>query len=151
VGFGDPSGNYWLGNDRLSQLTANNHYKLRIDLQQDVTGKWYYAEYYTFRVLSEADNYELLVVGFSGNASSSALGWDHGGRKFSTYDRDNDPWLAGNCAAEIGGGFWYRSCGVCQLNGARSTGLFLQDSAAWRSRPAVESDVAAVQVVNITH
>ena len=33
VGFGDPSGNYWLGNDLLSQLTANYRYKLRFDLQ----------------------------------------------------------------------------------------------------------------------
>jgi len=44
-GFGDPSGNYWLGNDLLSQLTANYRYKLRFDLQQYGTGKWYYAEH----------------------------------------------------------------------------------------------------------
>ena len=60
VGFGDPSGNYWLGNDLLSQLTANNRYKLRFDLQSNYSN-WYYAEYSTFRVLSEADNYTLQV------------------------------------------------------------------------------------------
>ena len=33
VGFGDPSGNYWLGNDLLSQLTASaGRYKLQFDL-----------------------------------------------------------------------------------------------------------------------
>ena len=122
VGFGDPSGNYWLGNDLLSQLTANNRYKLRFDLQSRDTGNWYYAEYSTFRVLSEADNYTLQVAGFSGNASYDALDYLNGAQ-FSTIDRDNDP-SSGNCAARHGGGFWWRNCGLCFVNGARSTGLF---------------------------
>jgi len=123
VGFGDPSGNYWLGNDLLSQLTANNRYKLRFDLQKRDTGNWYYAEYSTFRVLSEADNYTLQVGGFSGNASFDAFG-SHNGQQFTTIDRDNDRSL-GNCAAWHGGGFWWgRNCGWCGVNGVRSTGYF---------------------------
>jgi len=124
VGFGDPSGNYWLGNDLLGQLTANNRYKLRIDLQQSGTGNWYYAEYSTFRVLSEADNYTLQVGGFSGNASTDALvGW-HNGEMFTTFDRDNDRYSSHNCAALRGGGFWWQSCGGCLVNAARSTRYF---------------------------
>jgi len=120
VGFGQPSGNYWLGNDRLSQLTADNRYKLRFDLQQNGTGNWYYAEYSTFRVLSEADNYTLQVGGFSGNASYDTLGLHHNGEKFSTFDRDNDRRGSSyNCAAIYAGGFWWRSCGQCLVNGAR--------------------------------
>ena len=113
VGFGDPSGNYWLGNDLLSQLTANNSYKLRIDLQQSDTGNWYYAEYRTFSVLSEARNYTLQVRGFSGNVSRDAFG-EHNGAQFSTVDRYY-------CAALHGGRFWWRWCGGCGVNGARST------------------------------
>ena len=124
VGFGDPSGNYWLGNDLLSQLTANYRYKLRFDLQQHYTGNWFYAEYSTFRVLSEADNYTLLVGGFSGNASYDALGLWHSGRQFSTFDRDNDLNPYRNCAVGSGGGFWWWSCGGCRVNGARSPGHF---------------------------
>jgi len=124
VGFGDPSGNYWLGNDLLSQLTANNRYKLRFDLQQNGTGNWYYAEYSTFRVLSEADNYTLQVGGFSGNASFDAFGLYQNTGKFTTFDRDNDRWSSENCAAIRGGGFWYRECGWCVANGARSSGNF---------------------------
>ena len=124
VGFGDPSSNYWLGNDLLSQLTANNRYKLRFDLQQRDTGNWYYAEYSWFRVESEADNYTLQVGGFSGNAGSDALGWHHNGQQFSTFDRDNDPRSSVNCAAVIGGGFWWRVCGWCLVNGARGIGHF---------------------------
>jgi len=122
VGFGDPSGNYWLGNDLLSQLTANNRYKLRFDLQHRYTGNWYYAEYSRFIVLSEAYNYTLLVGGFSGNASTDALAY-HNGQQFSTFDRDNDLWSSGNCAAKYGG-FWWQACGRCLVNGARSTDHF---------------------------
>jgi len=120
VGFGDPSGNYWLGNDLLSQLTANNRYKLRFDLQSRDTSNWYYAEYSTFRVLSEAENYTLQVGGFSGNASRDACGRNHNGQQFSTFDRDNDLWSSGNCAAKYGG-FWWRDCGGCRVNGASSS------------------------------
>ena len=124
VGFGDPSGNYWLGNDLLYQLTANYfRYKLRFDLQQNGTGKWYYAEYSTFIVLSEAENYTLLVSGFSGNASHDAFGVWHNGLQFTTLERDNDRAYL-NCAALIGGGFWWRNCGGCHVNAARSTGRF---------------------------
>jgi len=123
VGFGDASGNYWLGNDLLSQLTANYRYKLRFDLQQNGTGNWYYAEYSTFRVLSEADSYTLMVDGFSGNASSDALAY-HNGQQFSTIERDNDRLSSSNCAAWRGGGFWWRDCGWCGVNAARSTGYF---------------------------
>ena len=122
VGFGDPRSKYWLGNDLLSQLTANNRYKLRFDLQQDGTGNWYYAEYSTFGVQSEAYNYTLLVGGFSGNASHDAFRWHHG-LQFSTFDRDNDL-SSFNCAARYGG-FWYWNCGACRVNAARSsTGHF---------------------------
>jgi len=89
VGFGDPSDNYWLGNELLSRLTKNNGYKLKFDLQSRSTSNWYYAEYSTFRVLTEADNYTLQVAGYSGNAGYDAFGW-HNGMKFSTYDLDND-------------------------------------------------------------
>jgi len=119
VGFGDPSGNYWLGNDLLSQLTANYRYKLRFDLQQRSSSKLYYAEYSTFRVLSEAHRYTLQVDGFSGNASRDALDY-HNGYDFTTFDRDNNDHPSGNCAAGIGGGFWWRYCGACFVNGARS-------------------------------
>ena len=124
VGFGDPSGNYWLGNDLLSQLTANNRYKLRFDLQSRDTGNWYYAEYSRFIVLSEAYNYELQVAGFSGNASFDALRL-HNGAQFTTIDRDNDRYSRGNCAVWSRGGFWWRvGCGECGVNGASSTSSF---------------------------
>ena len=67
VGFGDKRGNYWIGNERLSQLTSNGRYKLKFYLMSRSSSNrnWYWAEYSTFRVLTEADNYKLQVSGYS--------------------------------------------------------------------------------------
>jgi len=120
VGFGDPSDNYWLGNELLSQLTANNRYKLKFDLQSLSTSNWYFAEYSTFRVLTEAYNYRLQVAGYSGNVLRDAFGYQNG-MMFTTYDRDKDRWPSGSCAVQEGGGFWYKWCALCSVNGARSS------------------------------
>jgi len=137
VGFNDYSGNYWLGNELLSQLTANNSYKLKFALQSRNNRNWYYAEYSTFRVLTEADNYTLQVDGYSGNAGRDSFEY-HNGMMFSTYDRDNDLQSPGNCAAFYGGGFWYRACSDCDVNSARVLswyglpgGRVLQSSRMW--------------------
>jgi len=136
-GFGDPIGNYWLGNELLSQLTANNRYKLKFDLQSRNTSKWYYAEYSSFRVLTEARNYTLQVAGYSGNAGMDSFRSGTHGPMFTTYDRDNDIW-PDNCAV-YGGGFWYYGCGPCTVNGGSSWfywyrlpgGSLLQTSRMW--------------------
>jgi len=125
VGFGDITGNYWLGNEILKRQTANNRYKLRFDLQQRDTGNWYYAEYNTFRVLSEADNYTLQVGGFSGNTGYDVFSRYHNGEQFSTIDRDNDGTSSHSCAAWLGSGFWYNACAVSPVNAAHNTGRFL--------------------------
>ena len=119
AGFGDPSGNYWLGNDLLSQLTQTGRYKLRFDLQA-LNGNWYYAEYSTFVVLNEAHNYRLNVSGYSGNTGNDLLSHNNG-LEFSTYDRDNDQWTSNNCAAYSGGGCWFSSC-YCNFNNVRGRG-----------------------------
>jgi len=119
------SGNYWLGNDLLHQATTNPCHNLRFELQSRHNDNWYYADYSRFRVLSEADNYAVLVGGASGNASSDA-GWDtfYLGRSsvnFSTSDRDNSGSRFYQPAAEFGGGWWYPPGGAgCNVNGARS-------------------------------
>jgi len=146
VGFNDSRGNYWIGNDLLHQLTTSGRYnKLRFDLQERVNLSWYYAEYSTFTILSEASNYTLRVSGYSGNAGN-ALRYNNG-MLFSTFDRDNDPWTGGarqnnNCAVLNGGGFWYKGCGLCNVNTLRGRGqdfawyqtgnnLWLQTSRMW--------------------
>jgi len=126
VGFNDSRGNYWLGNDLLSQLTYNSRYKLRFDLQARSNLSWYYAEYSTFIVLSEASNYRVTVSGYSGNAGDAFASYQNG-MMFTTFDRDNDPWTSipiykNNCAVYNGGGFWYQYCGKAGINNVRGQG-----------------------------
>ena len=82
-------------------------------MQSRKNGNWYYAEYSTFVVLPEAQNYKLQVAGYSGNAGGQRFTSVHNGRMFTTYDRDNDLWPDGNCAC---GGFWYNWCYQCGVN-----------------------------------
>jgi len=138
VGFNDSSGNYWLGNELLSQLTANNRYKLRFDLQsRSNTSNWYYAEYSGFIVQTEPYNYRLLVAGYAGNAGLDSFSYSNG-MMFSTYDRDNDLHSSSHCAASFGGGFWHKACSMCNVNSARlfswyglPGGTSLQSSRMW--------------------
>jgi len=151
VGFNDSRGNYWIGNDRISQLTHSGRYKLRFDLQLRNDSNWYWAEYDTFTVLGESRNYQLHVSGYSGNIGGDALSY-HNGMRFTTYDRDNDPWRGGstmhkrsrnNCAVYNGGGFWHKDCTRCSVNTVRGRGndfkwhspatgnLYLQTSRMW--------------------
>ena len=135
VGFSDTVGNYWLGNDLLSQLTLSRRYKLRFDLQARNLS-WYYAEYSSFTVYGESRNYELHVSGYSGNAGDS-LSY-HNGMMFTTYDRDNDPYTNSrynnNCAVWLGGGFWYKGCSWCNVN----LGDYGRDHFYWYSPQTVK-------------
>jgi len=136
VGFNDSRGNYWLGNDLLSQLTLTDRYKLRFVLQSRSTRNWYYAEYSTFIVQPESTNYRLNVSGYSGNAGDALR--SHNGRMFTTFDRDSDRSSEDNCAVRVGGGFWYKSCCQCCVNSyynyfswAGVPGSYLQVSRMW--------------------
>ena len=130
VGFNDSRGNYWLGNELLSQLTLNGRYKLKFDLQSRSNSNWYYAEYSTFIVLSEAENYRLQVAGYSGNVGFDAFSYQNG-MMFTTYDRKNDQYSR-NCAAYHGGGFWYKDCAQCDVNAVRVGG---GDDFSWDNLP----------------
>jgi len=115
VGFNDSRGNYWFGNDLLSQVTMAGRYKLKFDLQpRGNLNSWYYAEYSTFVVEPESTNYRLQVSGYKGNAGGDSLSYANG-QMFTTFDRDNDP-KASYCAVEHGGGFWFKGCCYCCVN-----------------------------------
>jgi len=113
VGFGNPSGNFWLGNELIHQLTKDGGCKVRFDMQQESSSNWFWAEYSTFDVADETNNYQLTVAGFSGSINYDALG-PHNGAAFITHDRD-----IANCAATpLQGGFWHGNadCGGARVN-----------------------------------
>ena len=69
-GFGNLSGEFWLGNDNIHRLTDSDDVMLRVDLQ-DFEGNITYAEYTTFKVADEADKYRLLIGGYKGTSGDS--------------------------------------------------------------------------------
>ena len=71
-GFGNLTGEFWLGLDKIHRLTRGGNYKLRVDLE-DFAGNTYYAEYDLFKVRSEEKKYQLIVGRFAGLSSLPPL------------------------------------------------------------------------------
>ena len=114
-GFGDISGEYWLGNDVIHQLSFSANYTLKIVLYDwNLVTK--FAIYNTFHISDENDGYRLTVDGYSGDAGESLI--YHNGQMFTTKDRDNDEAGGGNCASlGWGGAWWFKNCAISNLNG----------------------------------
>lgn len=64
-GFGYFNGEFWLGLDKINNLTRSGKHKLRVDLE-DFEGNTVYAEYDLFMVASEETKYQLSVGNYSG-------------------------------------------------------------------------------------
>lgn len=113
-GFGDPRDEFWMGLDKLHELTNKSsvRYELRVDLRTADDSA--YAQYDVFRVASSKDKYRLTVSGYKGTAGDAMT--YHNGWKFTTYDKDNDIALS-NCAMTHKGAFWYKNCHLANPNG----------------------------------
>ncbi|KFP58743.1 Tenascin-N, partial [Cathartes aura] len=113
-GFGNPTGEFWLGLDKLHNLTSSSpiRYELRVDLR--TASESVYAVYDFFQVASSRDRYRLSVGNYRGNAGDAMT--YHNGWKFTTWDRDNDVALS-NCALTHHGAWWYKNCHLANLNG----------------------------------
>ena len=114
-GFGDLLGEFWLGLEKIHQLTnAGVKMQLRVDLedQDGVTG---YAKYSSFSVSNASDLYRLEVAGYDGTVGDSLS--HHSNRLFTTKDRDNDEKAGVNNAIEFQGAWWYHDSHHSNLNG----------------------------------
>ncbi|KAJ8019625.1 Ryncolin-4 [Holothuria leucospilota] len=70
-GFGFLSTEFWLGNDKISQLTNQAVYELRIDIVLS-NGTSLFASFDAFRTSDEWGQYKLVLIGvFSGNIDFS--------------------------------------------------------------------------------
>ncbi|XP_019853438.1 PREDICTED: fibrinogen C domain-containing protein 1-like [Amphimedon queenslandica] len=114
-GFGDLTGEFWLGLSKIHRLTKEGSNTLRVDLG-DFEGNTAYANYSTFSVSDGSTEYILTVGGYSGTAGDSLTSL-HNGRKFSTKDNDNDASTGSNCAQSYTGAWWYNHCHQSNLNG----------------------------------
>lgn len=111
---GHQSSDYWIGLERLHQLTRTGRYKLSIDMRA-VNGTSYWEKYDTFIVADSSRNYSLTVSGRTSNVEGLQRGYGghHGmlyqnGSMFSTFDRDNDfNSITRNCARTYNGAWWH--------------------------------------------
>ena len=110
-GFGDIRGEFWLGHEKIHQLTEIPS-QLRVEIKTENNGNKY-AKYSNFTVTNEASNYTLFVGFYSGTATDQLA--YHNGMAFTTKDRDNDE-DGGNCAVDQKGAWWYKRCYNSNLN-----------------------------------
>ena len=113
-GFGDLTGEFWLGLSKIHCLTKEGSNTLRVDLG-DFEGNSAYANYSTFNVSDGSTEYILTVGGYSGTAGDSLA--IHNGSRFTTRDNDNDLASGYSCAQYFTGAWWYNACAYSNLNG----------------------------------
>ena len=122
AGFGNLT-NYWLGLEKMHQLTSSSPYTLRIEIQATSNAKWFYAEYSSFYIDSSSNFYAIHASGYSGDAGDGfTMGLPYtqiDGAFFTTLDVDNDNDKK-NCVSSStgggGGGWWCNDCYYFDLN-----------------------------------
>ena len=129
-GFGNTSGEYWLGFSKLHRLANGNiSTKLRVDMRDNNNNKGY-ASYSTFYIGGSTTDYTLHVSRYSGTTRDSLK--YHNLMKFTTKDNDNDAGNWGssdNCVIEFSGAWWYNNCYYSNLNGLY--GIDTVDGIVW--------------------
>ncbi|KAM9211353.1 tenascin-X [Leptosomus discolor] len=120
-GFGNVTGEFWLGNEALHALTAGTPTELRVDLRTPREAA--FARYRDFAVAGPEDHYRLRLGAYSGTAGD-ALSY-HAGSPFSTRDRDPRG-RPRPCAVAYAGAWWYHNCHYANLNGRYGTPLHHQ-------------------------
>lgn len=106
-GFGNVSGEFWLGLERLHKLTTSRRYELYVQVV-NMTDHVLNSRYDTFEIGSEDEQYEIKSLGKCTGPGYNSLR-RHEGMKFTTLDRDNDEYNKLNLAVEYRGAWWYLS------------------------------------------
>ena len=129
TGFGDLNGDGWLGLEKMYRLTKSSPVELLISVYTK-EGKWFFPQYKSFQIGSEATKYRLYIGNFTGDGGDS-LSFSHNAR-FSTYDQDHDS-SSSNCASSQRGGWWYYSCAQAKLTGEPYASSTSYNYAKWPS------------------
>ncbi|XP_019637885.1 PREDICTED: fibrinogen-like protein A [Branchiostoma belcheri] len=119
-GFGQPSGEHWLGLGNIYRITAQNTYELYIELA-GWDGNVKFARYSSFSV-GPGNDYILSVDGYSGTSTAGdgfylTGSYTNNGMKFSARLHDQDTWSSGSRAEYYGPGWWYGLNSYSNLNG----------------------------------
>ncbi|XP_038062009.1 microfibril-associated glycoprotein 4-like [Patiria miniata] len=115
-GFGDLSGEFWLGNDKLVTLTSDDSrgtWELRVDLE-DWENNTAWAKYSDFQI--SPGEYNLTIGRYDVTSTAGDSLEYHRGSPFTTKDRNNDA-VNYNCAQHNSGAWWFNWCFASHLNG----------------------------------
>ena len=123
-GFGNLTGEFWLGLSKMHRITPDGANILRVDLG-DCENNTTYAQYNEFEILDVTAKYALVVQGYSGTAGDSLN--NHNIMRFSTKDKDHDTYQDGQCAQGHQGGWWFGACFSSHLNGPYIPGCNTND------------------------
>ena len=128
-GFGNLTGEHWLGLRNINRLTPKGSNYLRVDLG-DFEGSKAYAKYNSCEILDSYTKYTLVIGSYTGTAGDS-LSFNNM-MKFSTKDRDNDV-DGGNCASRHSGAWWFKNCYHAHLNAPyfRSSSVSMWQGINW--------------------
>ena len=120
-GFGNLTGEFWLGLSKIHRLTQKGSQALRVKLG-DFSGNTAYAQYATFTIGDSTTDYMLSVKSYSGTAGDALIHDNihphhiNDGMRFSTRDNDNDNYDTVNCAEVHKGAWWFNACYQSHLN-----------------------------------
>ncbi|KAM4748888.1 angiopoietin-related protein 5-like [Rhinophrynus dorsalis] len=130
MGFGNISGEHWLGLDNIYMLTNQNGRisELKIHLGA-FGGDEAFALYNNFKIGPERRFYQLSLGSCLGDAGDAFRGRDSSTDQnhnfFSTSDKDHDQckpcrdgdMLYRSCTSLYSSGWWFNRCGIANLNG----------------------------------
>ncbi|XP_051882525.1 angiopoietin-related protein 5 [Pristis pectinata] len=132
-GFGDLSGEFWLGLRNIFHIVNQKNVKFNLlmtfESDDETTA---YASYEDFYIGDESEQFKLRLGHFTGTAGDAFRGYgsqdDENGMPFSTFDCDNDGCnpqcniqghLVDSCSVHHNKtGWWYNQCGLANLNEA---------------------------------
>ena len=107
-GFGDFSGNHWLGLENMRTIVQVKPTKVRFECTNTVN---YFFELDWITIGSEAQKYQLFYGGYlTRNMSAINNLSAQNGTFFSAFDNDNDGYSGINCVDTYNGGWWYQTC-----------------------------------------
>lgn len=118
LGFGNLSGEFWLGLEHIHALTDQTLYQIRFELTDfDNSTRW--AQYQFFYVHDRSSLFKVEVNGYTGDAGDGFSSVN--GLKFSAKNYDLDTY-SDNCAVSFHGAWWYGKCHSSNLNGKYHNG-----------------------------
>jgi hypothetical protein len=150
-GFGDVSGDHWLGLENIHLLTSRPGSTSAVRISAEYyNGTWGYEQSGHVSVGDSRSGYTLYVTRTRQDVTTlhlhHGLGYDlalydNAGKAFSTFDHDVSGYHCLYVYADSGGGGWWYSCGYIYINAHYGVqvrgGISMNDGGAYLTNPVM--------------